>query len=162
MVDYKAKDSDGRTPLSAREYEALKNIFVAFNALTLHHKELERRCKSYKNGWRNLRLLVKYSDIVMQSVLNTIPTKKLIQIEKELKNTVCILKTQGVTGIDADGYMYVPENAMIDLCDTITGIVCFGCEKTHKEARRHCDTYKKIQQIFGYEFDECGSCPFQN
>lgn len=158
-TEYRKQDEDGRVALSSREYSAIRAIWGAVNALNLYHGELERRCKSYKNGWRDLRCLVKLSEKVMHQTLSTVPRKKLLQMRKELDNTICEIKTRGISGCKDDGFMYVSEDTIINLCKAATDINCFGCEKTHSEARKSCQLYKDIQSIFNYDFDECKSCP---
>lgn len=159
MSEYRQKDADGRIPLSYREYSALRGIFSAVNALTIYHKELERRTKGYKNGWRDLRCLVSLSEKVMEDVLKTIPRKKLLQIRRDLDNTVCELKPRGIVNHKEDGFFCVSENTLIELCEAATELNCFGCEKSNKEANKDCKLYKIIQSVFNYEFEESDHCP---
>lgn len=162
MEEYRSADIEGKIPLSHDEYKALRTIFGAYNALMLYHDRLERRCRGYKDGWRDLRCLVAMSEKVMHQVLATIPAKKLLQIRKELDNTICEIKVKLVSGKAADGFMYVDEDALIRICKAATDINCFGCEKTHKQARHNCQLYKDIQSFFNYEFKDCGKCPFSD
>lgn len=155
-------DESGRIPLSSREYTALRAIFGSFNALELYHKELERRCKTWKGGWRDLRLLCVLSRKIMEKVLQTIPHNKLVAIRKELQNTICEVKVKGVTGSSGDACIYVSEPALVRLTEDATEMKCFGCEKTQKEAKKSCQLYKDIQATFHYEFENCGDCPFSN
>lgn len=159
--EYRKRDENGRTELSSKEYTAIRAIWGAVNALTVYHGWLERRCRSYKNGWRDLRCLVKLSEKVMEDTLDTVPLKKLMQMRKELDNTICEIKTRGIVGRKDDGFMYVSEEAIIRLCQAATDLNCFSCQKTQKEAKRSCQLYKDIQSIFNYEFDECDKCPFE-
>lgn len=162
MIEYRKKDEDGRIPLSQKEYFALRCIFGAVNALSLHYSELERRTKGYKNGWRDLRCLVSLSEKVMEDILETIPRKKLLQIKKDLDNIVCELKPRDVAKKNDDGFLCVPENALIHLCESATEFKCFGCEKSQKQAKKDCTLYKSIQAVLNYELEECDSCPFQD
>ena len=159
--EYREKDASGRIPLSAREYAAIRAIYGSVNVLANYHSELERRCRGFKNGWRDLRCLVVLSEKLLYKVLKTVPVKKLMQMKKELDNTVCEVKVQGVSGRTNDGFMYVSEDAIVSLCEAATEVHCFGCTKTHKEAKRKCPIYKSIQNVFNYDFDtpESGKCP---
>lgn len=160
-VEYRRPDADGRIALSGREYTALRAIYGAVNALELYHGELERRCRGIKYGWRDLRCLVKLSERVLEEVLRTVPTKKLMQMKKDLEHTVCEVKTQGVVGQSQDDYMYVSDQKIVDLCKAATNITCFGCGIAQKDAKRHCQLYRTIQEVFPYDFDENGAgCPF--
>lgn len=159
--EYRKRDENGRIPLSFNEYEAMKTIFSAFNAVALYHGRLERRCKEYSGGWRDMRLLVKLSEKVMEGLLMTVPLKKLVQIRKELENSYCVLRTKGASGVDSDGFMYVREQTINELCQAATEY-CFACEKTHKQAKSGCRLYANIQSICNFEFEDCDECPFSH
>ena len=158
--EYRQPDEDGRFQLSGNEYKAIRAIYAAMDSLAREHGQLERRCRGYKNGWRDLRCLVVLSEKVLNQILKTVPTKKLIQMQKDLRHTICRVETRGAVGMKEDGYMFVPEDDMIKLCESAMQIHCFGCEKTHNEAKHECELYKTIQNIFCYKFDECTKCPF--
>lgn len=160
--EYRQADADGRIPLSAREYVAIRAIFAAIDSLTREHEQLERRAKGVKNCWRDLRLLVVLAEKVLNELLKTVPTKKLLQMQKDLKNTVCRIETRGAVGHKEDGFMFVPEDSAIKLCQMAMKLNCFGCDKTHKEAKRECEMYKAIQDIFVYQFDDFNDCPFSD
>ena len=161
---FQQADSDGRYPISYREYEAIRNVFGAVNSFVEHSGELERRCKQSKNLWRDMRLLCWLSEDVLTRILSTVPIKRLGQISEELKHTHVRVEVDGVVGRNYQRYMYVEQEALIDLCRKAVDVNCFGCEKTHKEAKRKCQLYKDIQSMFNYEFDEFSkgenSCPF--
>lgn len=159
--DYRRRDEDGRIPLSNKEYTAIRAIFGAVNALELYHHDLENRSRSIKDGWRDLRCLVKLAENVMQRMLKTVPFKKLVQIQKELNNTVCIIKVKGVSGQKSEGIVCVSEEALIALCSAAMKMNCFGCSKSRKEAEKNCEIYKRIQEVLSYELDdlESGACP---
>lgn len=162
VKEYRQADENGKFALSAREYKAVRAIYSAVDALAREHTQLERRCKGYKNGWRDLRCLVKLSEKVLDQVLATIPYKKLLQMQKDLEHTICKIETRGAVGVKDEGFMYVPEESVIELAKAAMKINCFGCTKTHKEAKKTCDLYKTIQSAFCYEFEECGECPFSD
>ena len=159
-VEYRQPDADGRIALSGREYTALRAIYGAVNVLEVYHGELERRCRGIKYGWRDLRCLLKLSERVLDKILETVPIKKLMQMRVDLDNTVCEVKTKGITGQSKGDCIYVPDSVLIDLCKAATNVACFGCDRSHEDARRHCQLYKDIQAVFPYEFDKGGTCPF--
>lgn len=158
--EYRQPDEYGRIHLSGNEYKAIRAIYAAVDALSREHGQLERRCRGYKNGWRDLRCLVVLSEKVLNDILKTVPSKKLIQMQKDLKHTICRVETKGVVGMKEDGYMFVPEDSMIAMCEMAMKINCFGCNKTHKEAKRECKLYKELTNIFAYSFEDTPDCPF--
>jgi len=160
VIEYRKADKDGRVPLSQREYYAIRAIYGAVNALSGSHGELERRTRTYANGWRDLRLLVKLSEKVLRDVLKTVPIAKLKQMQKELDNTFCEVKTRGVVGA-TEGYTYIDEKALTRICLDAMEINCFGCTIKHDAAKHNCQLYRDIQAVFNYDFDseESGICP---
>lgn len=160
MAEYRQADNEGRIPLSYKEYTALRTIFGAVNALEQYHDVLHRRCEGIPHGWRDLRCLVRLSEILLEKILRTIPRKRLLALKTELDNTVCEVKVKGVTGERHDECIYVPTQSIVNLAQAATAVQCFGCQRTQEDARRHCQTYKDVQAILPYEFDECGRCPF--
>ena len=95
MTEYRQADADGRIALSSREYKALRALFGAVNVLAAYGGELERRARGIKYGWRDLRCLQANADRLTQKFLATVPAKKLVQIQQELKNTYCELQLKG-------------------------------------------------------------------
>ena len=61
-------DEDGRYPLSTREYEALRTVFGAVNALDT--ETLRDRCGLFRYGWRNMRLAASLLRKVMEGLLS--------------------------------------------------------------------------------------------
>lgn len=159
MNDYRKIDQNGKLPLSGKEYEVIRSVYGAVSAFSLCNERLKERAGMVKNLWRDLRLLQALSNSVLIRLLETIPANKLRQMQKDLDNTISIVKVKGVSGKKTDGYMYVSEEAIIDLCKAATKMTCFGCEKTHSEARKTCQLYKEIKEIFAYEFDDYEICP---
>lgn len=158
--EYRQSDSDGRIPLSYREYNALRTVFGAVNAFEQYSSQLERRARGVKNLWRDMQLLRWMASSVMERLLKTVPAKKLKQIRNELEETVCEVKVRGISGSKAKEYFYVEQQTLIDLCRFATELNCFGCQKSHEEAKRNCKLYKDIQSVFNYEFEECENCLF--
>lgn len=70
-------DEDGRYPLSYVEYQSLRSLFGAKNALEQTHNQLERRVRTIPGGWRDFRLLMTLVDKLLGAVLRTIPQKKI-------------------------------------------------------------------------------------
>lgn len=162
MADYRKKDEDGRLALSFSEYEGLRTIIGAMNALTLYHQRLEKRCRSYRNGWRDLRCLTKLSEKVLLNVLETVPTKRLLALKRELENCYCETKVRGAATNGKDDFMLVERKNLLKVCEFAVSVNCVGCDKTHKQAKHDCALYKSIQELFNYDFDQHDSCPFSD
>lgn len=158
-IDYRKTDEDGRIPLSYEEYEAIRTIYGAINALELYHGKLEKRCRTSKNLWRDLRLLHWLSTNVLQRICFTIPVKKLKQMLKELNNMICEVKVKGASTSNDDEYIYANRETIIELCKMATELNCFCCYKTHDEAKK-CTLYKMITGMYNYELGEFNECPF--
>ena len=157
----KNADPDGRYKLSYREYTALRNIFGVKNALLLNYRELESRSRSVKNGWRDLRMLMAVLDKYLLAILRTIPTDKLKALKAELEKTYCELRVEGPMGKALpESCVYVPETDLEDVVTKAMDYQCFGCNKTHRAAKRDCPIYKTYQNLYHYEFEDCVGCPF--
>ena len=152
-------DEDGRYPLSSREYEALRTLFGAVNALDTEN--LKNRCKLIKNGWRNLRLAQTLLKRLMEQILTTVPLKKLVSIQKELRYTVCEIKIRPPVEDKNCGTVYVKQEAMVRLADRAINMDCCVCEKSAKECKR-CQLFQDLNACFPYELwePEDTLCPF--
>lgn len=152
-------DSDGRYPLSGREYGALKTMFGAVNALDT--EELDSRCKLQPNSLRDIHAAKALLQKSLFNLLDTVPLKKLGAIRKELQNTYCILKTKPVGGGASDHTVYVDQKALIRLMERAISMDCFLCEKSVKEGRK-CPLYRDLSACFPYNLDDSGDvlCPF--
>jgi len=144
-------DADGRAKMTGKEYQALLRLFAAISAL----KEVGpvlwdrlalvggmARC-NYKNAERKL-------DDICNQILGTVPTNKLIAMQRELKAVKVYLRI----GPDAaphgqDQVIYVDEGAFLRLLDQIVGMNCLLCEKTGKEVKR-CEWLKLIEDVLPY------------
>jgi len=153
-------DQDGRYPLSMREYEALRTIFGCVNALDDDHETLKARCRLFKGGWRDLRMLAAVSKRLMEKLLCTIPAKKLLVIRRELSNTICEVKLKPIASPRHDDCVYVSQEALLRVCNRAMQDNCYLCDRSHKEAKRGCELYKDIQACFPYQFDDSSDCPF--
>lgn len=160
MTEYRQADADGRIPLSSREYKALRALFGAVNVLTQYSGELERRARGIKNGWRDLRCLQANADRLTQRLLATVPLKKLVAINTELKNTYCELQTKGAVNSIENDCMYIEVGKLVKLCKAAAAVECFACTKSHKQAAKNCELYETIQSLFAYEFEDTEQCPF--
>ena len=156
---YRKPDADGRYPLSMQEYEALRTIFGCVNALDDDNERLKARCQLIKGGWRDMRLLATTARRLMENLLCTVPAKKLLSIRRELQHTICEIKVKPVA-MNSDSIVYVSQDALLRVCNRAMQENCYLCDKSHREARQHCDLYKDVQACFPYDFEQSVDCPF--
>lgn len=158
---WKKPDEDGRYPLSYNEYQALRAIFGANNALEQTHKQLEQRVRLIPGGWRDLKLIMSVLDKLMGAVLRTIPQKKLVQIRAELSRTVCEIKLQSVTGGLSDDKLLtvVPQGALETVVNESMSMKCFCCERCDY---KRCELFKAIDSLYNYDFPKTKTCPLSD
>ena len=151
-------DEDGRYPLSYVEYQSLRSLFGAKNALEQTHNQLERRVRTIPGGWRDFRLLMTLVDKLLGAVLRTIPQKKLLQIRAELSRTVCEIKVQGVAGNLSDDKLLrmVPQGALETVVNESMSMKCFACERCDY---KRCELFKAIESLYNYDFPKTKVCP---
>jgi hypothetical protein len=155
---------NNRTPLGAREYYALRNLFGMVSSFEVTAKDLEKRVKSIPGGWRDMRLLTVLSEKLMKNVVETIPTKKLQLIRKELEHTVVHIDVKNNVlpkKESADNrFTYVPEGTIDRLVDIAVQTECLFCEKKGKDAK-HCQLRKDIEMTYMYDIpSDHVACPF--
>ena len=75
---WKQPDENGRYPMSNPEYQALRALFGAKNALEQTSKDIERRVRLIPGGWRDFRMLVAVLDRLLAAVLRTVPQKNCL------------------------------------------------------------------------------------
>lgn len=157
---YKKPDEDGRYPLSAKEYDAIRAIFGAVYALTEMHPVLEQRCKTIKGGWRDIRLLVTVADRLMDALLLTVPRKKLRAMKRELENTVMEIKMKPAVLPNTDDYLtVVPQGAVEYVTQKALDFCCLGCEKRDY---RNCELFNSVQSLYHYDFPKAKECPLND
>lgn len=151
-------DSDGKYPLTTREYDALRTVFGALNALD--SETLKERLQTTKSGWRDMRLCAVTMHKVLMSLLDTIPADKLLTLRDELNQTVCEVRLRTASQNTRDS-VFVSHRAMISLIDRAIQMECMLCEKSVKKGKR-CPLYKDICACFPYELDTPTDtrCPF--
>ena len=156
---------ENRTPLGAREYYALRNLFGMVSSFEITSKDLEKRVRSIPNGWRDMRLLTTLSEKLMTNIVSTIPTKKLQMIRKELEHTVVHIDVKNnvlpAKKETADSrFTYVPEGVIDRLVDRVVQSECLFCDKVGKDAK-HCQLRKDIEMTYMYDIPaDRVACPF--
>lgn len=152
-----------RTPLSKNEYYALLELFGIVNSFNQCTGILERRCRTIPNGWRDMRLLISTAERLMQKLLSTVPSKKLIAIQKDMHFARCELKVMPdyTAEKDKDGFAYVPNTALSNVVERLINWECMLCDKS-KAKSKQCKTLKDIAALYPWEFPEkCDGCALQ-
>lgn len=152
-------DTDGRYPLSTREYTALRLLFAAVHAFS--DTELKERCGLIPGAWRDMRCVHTLSDKLLTNLLDTIPAKKLLALKRELQNTYCEIKIKGASNTTENDCVYVSHQAIVRLIDRAMQMECIFCEKTCAECKK-CALFQDIAACFPYEITDSSDslCPF--
>lgn len=149
-----------RTPLSGREYYALRELFGMVSSFNNCAGDLEKRVKTIPGGWRDFRLLMTLSEKLMGKLLGTVPQKKLAMIRRELSHTTCEIKvTMDVSGRRAEGFSYVPDDALVNTVERVMNWECLFCEKRGADVKR-CPVRKDLDALYPWDFPLKGeTCP---
>lgn len=138
-----------QTPLNGREYDALRHVIIAVDQLAKNPEALKKRLKTIPNGYRNYRCLEYWAHKVADDLMETIPTNKLLALDKELKNSKICLMTKWAQ-VPTEGVCQVPENAFIALLNTLIQYECWTCEKKNADVK-HCAIRKTYLDCLHYE-----------
>lgn len=149
-----------RVPLSGREYYALRELFGMVSSFNKCAGDLEKRVKTVPGAWRDYRLLMVLSEKLMQKVLDTIPKKKLLQIRRDLSHTTCEIKVgMDVSGRRAEGFCYVPDDALVNTVERVINWECLFCEKRGSSVKQ-CPIRKDLEALYPWDFPLKGeTCP---
>ena len=151
--------NEGRQPLTGREYYALRALMGIISTFETEDESLKNRLKAVKGGWRDLKLIEALSQKLLDSVLATIPQKKLEQIRLEIAHTrVEINVVRDVSGKYKPNFTYVPNDALEWLEEQVIDLSCMLCDKQGKETKR-CPIRRNIEALYMYDFPERKGCP---
>ena len=154
-----ADTKDERWPMSGQEYYALKAIVGSISTLLNEQNQLKSRLKRIKGGWRDLKLIEAKEITLYEAILDTVPLRKLQQMEVELRNADVEIKlVRDVTGKHKPTFTYVPTEALEWLEEQVTDANCMLCEKSEKESRR-CPIRRNIEALYAYDVPTHKSCP---
>ena len=148
-----------RVPLTGREYYALRALMGIVSTFETEDVSLEKRLKSIRGGWRDIKLIEKLSSKLLDLILTTVPQKKLEQIRLEISHTrVEISVVRDVAGRYKPNFTYVPNEALEWLEEQVIDMNCMLCDKTDKESKR-CPIRRNIEALYMYDFPERKGCP---
>ena len=155
----KQPDEHGRYPLSSKEYESLRTLFGAINALNM--TGLQDRLELVEFAHEDLSVAKRLMQGVSAGLLGTVPLNKLLIIQKELRDTVCELRIRPIAQDKKTGCVYVDQSAIARLADRAIQMDCVMCEKTAKEAKK-CQLFRDLNACFPYDLDKPDDvlCPF--
>lgn len=148
-----------RQPLSGSEYYALRAMMGMVSTFETEIPAIEKRLRSIDGGWRDTRLIQTKAAKLLDSLIGTIPPKKLMQIRQEISHTrVEINVVRDVSGRHRKQFTYVPNDALEWLEEQIIDMNCIMCDKTAKESRR-CPIRRHLKELYCYDIPEHKSCP---
>ena len=158
-----AENEPGRYKMTGKRYQAFLRLFAAVSALNEIEPELWELLGLVKMGRCDFCNAAKKLDRISQDLLESVPTKKLLAMRRELKAVRVYLRI----GPDAsparcEQVVYVPEDALINLLNQIVQMHCWCCEKKDKEVKR-CEWLQLMDAVLPYSPDpeldpEDGSC----
>lgn len=144
------QDEDGRYPLSSDEYTAICMIIGAVHTLESNKEKLHDRLKLIKNGWRDISLLDSLCERLFNGILATVPKKKLIMLQKELRHMVCETHLNPAVRNELTGEALISNSALRKILNRAICMDCTFCEKSKHEARK-CDLYRDISDCYPFE-----------
>ena len=158
-----AENEPGRYKMTGKRYQAFLRLFAAVSALNEIEPELWELLGLVKMGRCDFCNAAKKLDRISQDLLESVPTKKLLAMRRELKAVRVYLRI----GPDAsparcEQVVYVPEDALIELLNQIVQMHCWCCEKRGKEVKK-CQWLQLMDAVLPYSPDpdldpEDGSC----
>lgn len=147
-------------PMTNREYYSFRNLMGMVNNFDAYSSDLRTRCGMIEGGWRDMMLIAKKAELLMQKIMYTIPDKKLISMKKDLKHMVCEVRVAyDYAKRDDREFTYCPTEAIDRLVSRVLSWECLSCDKNAKEAKK-CPVYKDISACYPWEIAQQGDrCP---
>lgn len=155
-----AADADGRYPLSNPEYIALCCLMGAVNMLKKNKETLEDRLRLVKGGWRDIQLVTSVCDKLFEKILDTVPIKKLLSIQREMRYMVCETKLGSASRPQDEDDIFITNTALKKMVNRAICMDCTFCEKTKQECKK-CELYRDISACYPFELGkpETETCP---
>lgn len=157
-----APDNEGKYPMTGKEYTALLRIFATETALVETEPVLRDRLRTIPNGWRDFKMIIRRLGDLSSDILDTVPLKKLFQIQREVKAVRVKLSIGPDASCKDDQVIYINEKAFIALLDQVVQYNCLLCDKHGREVKK-CPWLKLIEDAMPYSPDPSldpadGSC----
>lgn len=149
-------DAEGKYPLSGNEYYAVREIFAVISAFESSMGYLRDRAKLTPGTWRDMNLVLKLSQKIIDVLLRSIPTKKLVQIKSDISRTVVSVEVRQphATGAPKDpDFVCIPAPTLDYLIGIVMDIECFACERRGREIKK-CPIRPAIEDTFPFEIPE--------
>lgn len=155
-------DEDGKRMLSGREWDAIRRLQVSLDSLSRSIHLMEDRLKIIPNGWRDIHMLLKRTQMLLNDIYETVPTKHLWMMQREIEHSEIRLTVHGADSSLPPGVVYVDEKAFLAMLDKIIQMDCWACEKKGKDVKR-CEIRKVLFDCLQYGPDASnkpkdGSC----
>ena len=142
-----------RTPLRGNEYAALQTLFAIVSGFTGSVGWLEKRARA-AGCWEDMGTVKQLAESCMQTILNTVPEKKLEHIQKDLQHIKLYIRNEceGLPSRVGKAYSYTPTETLNDLLNYLCQHECAMCDKTPVEARK-CPHRAVIDKALPHEVD---------
>lgn len=107
-----------------------------------------------------MMLIAKKSEDLMKKMMFTIPSKKLMTMQKDLTHMVCEVRiAYDYAKRDEREFTYCPTEAIDRLVKRVLEWECLSCDKSAKEAKK-CPIFKDIDACYPWELQPNGDmCP---
>ena len=144
-----------RTPLTSREYYAIREMFGIVSTYEKAMGHLEKRAKKLPGAWRDMHMISAKAQRLIAALLSTVPADKLKLVEKELDNTVVNVDVvrRGLPQPKTDAFTYVPQEALETLIGGIVQEQCLLCEKDKRQSKK-CPWRIAIEATYPWELPE--------
>ncbi len=148
-------------PLTNREYYCFRNLYGMVNNFNVYTDDLRKRCALIPGGWRDMMLIAKKSEEMMKKMMWTIPSKKLMTMQKDLEHMVCEVRiAYDYAKRDEREFTYCPTEAIDRLVNRVLAWECLSCDKSAKEAKK-CPVYNDINACYPWDIAPNGDyCPW--
>lgn len=147
-------------PLTNKEYYSFRNLYGMVNNFHEYSGDLRARCALIPGAWRDMMLIAKKSEDLMKKIMFTIPSKKLMTMQKDLSHIVCEVRVAyDYAKRDEREFTYCPTEAIDRLVNRVINWECLSCDKSAKEAKK-CPIFKDIDACYPWELQPNGDmCP---
>lgn len=147
------------TPLSNREYYALRNLFGFIHGFRAEAPQLRHRLEGICK-WETACWILSTAETLLNELLPTIPLRKRELMLKDLENTTVEIKVvKDATGQEKPEYVYVTAKAIDRMVNRVIDDNCLCCDKTAKESKK-CPIRKDADELYPWELPPNGElCP---
>ena len=159
---YEDENEQGKYKLSGKEHTALLQVMASATGLVRFEDALKERLRAVPGAYRDFRLASKKLDKVMGDLMSTIPIKRLLVLQQEVR-TVTTRVYVGPPAVDhVPHVVFMTDDAFVNLMNILVREECLICSRKGKDVKR-CEIFKAIERCLPYSADpgedpEDGTC----